>query len=361
MDFIKDKLPFGRGSGDSTGSIINDLKTTIEINPDLLGLSAQMFAQTTATGQKDLVSLFKSLASATRAPPSIPKNGPNNGLTCPITDILNEYTSTPAGNKLFTNESVHSSVEDLLKEWTVYLTSPESAQHIPDTNSSELQDVDFGSDTWNQRNSYSSWDHFFTRQFPKGARLIAEPDNDRVVTAPCEGKMDNFETDITSDTVLTIKGRKYTLAELLGDDGSEEPFVGGSIYQGSTPGYGYHWFHAPISGTITKCVKIPGRIGFLGRQGSDGTGIEPTRALVTIQGGLGSKVDRLICVFSGLMPQNAVEIAVEQGQEVTKGQELGMFHFGGSTYALVVRKSVHIDLDQVGSGLVPVRSALVTV
>ncbi|KAL4959736.1 uncharacterized protein BDV14DRAFT_205408 [Aspergillus stella-maris] len=123
MNFIKDKLPFGSGSKGSTGSILNNLKTTIESNPNLLGLSAQIFAQSTARGQKDLAILLESLASVTKAAPSSPKDKPNDGLTCPITDILNEYTSISAGNKVFTNESVHNFIEDLLKEWTDYLAS----------------------------------------------------------------------------------------------------------------------------------------------------------------------------------------------------------------------------------------------
>ncbi|KAL4959735.1 phosphatidylserine decarboxylase [Aspergillus stella-maris] len=174
--------------------------------------------------------------------------------------------------------------------------------------------------------------------------------------------MDSFETDIKADTVLTIKERKYTLAELFGNDGSEKPFVGGSFYQGSSPRFGYHRWHAPISGTITKSVKIPGRVGSLQMgQGSEGTAIEPTRALIGIQGRAGSKIGSIGCVFSGLMPKNAVEITVKQGEEVKKGQEIGMFHFGGSNYVVVFQQSANVGSGQVNSGQVPVRSALVTI
>ena len=42
------------------------------------------------------------------------------------------------------------------------------------------------------------------------------------------------------------------------------------------------------------------------------------------------------------------EITVKEGQRVEKGDELGMFHFGGSTHLLIFRPEVdiHFDLGQ---------------
>ncbi len=37
------------------------------------------------------------------------------------------------------------------------------------------------------------------------------------------------------------------------------------------------------------------------------------------------------------------EITVKEGQHVRKGDQTGMFHFGGSSHVLLFRKDVNID------------------
>ena len=61
------------------------------------------------------------------------------------------------------------------------------------------------------------------------------------------------------------------------------------------------------------------------------------------------------------------EITVAEGQEIEKGDELGMFHFGGSTHCLVFRPGVELEFDfhNTRPGLdatnIPVRSRLAIV
>ena len=42
------------------------------------------------------------------------------------------------------------------------------------------------------------------------------------------------------------------------------------------------------------------------------------------------------------------EITVKEGQRVEKGDELGMFHFGGSTHLLIFRSEVDIHFGLTG-------------
>lgn len=37
------------------------------------------------------------------------------------------------------------------------------------------------------------------------------------------------------------------------------------------------------------------------------------------------------------------DVTVFEGQHVKKGQELGMFHFGGSTHCLIFRPNVNLE------------------
>lgn len=61
------------------------------------------------------------------------------------------------------------------------------------------------------------------------------------------------------------------------------------------------------------------------------------------------------------------EITAYEGQHVTKGDELGMFHFGGSTHCLLFRPGVNLVFDLHGqkpglkSSNIPVRSQIAVV
>lgn len=72
-------------------------------------------------------------------------------------------------------------------------------------------------------------------------------------------------------------------------------------------------------------------------------------------------------VFVGMAEVSSNEITVYEGQHVEKGEQLGMFHFGGSTHLLIFRPDVELEFDLRGQtpGLettnIPVRSALARV
>lgn len=44
----------------------------------------------------------------------------------------------------------------------------------------------------------------------------------------------------------------------------------------------------------------------------------------------------------GMAEVSSNEITVYEGQHVKKGQEIGMFHFGGSTHCLIFRPGVYV-------------------
>ena len=69
----------------------------------------------------------------------------------------------------------------------------------------------------------------------------------------------------------------------------------------------------------------------------------------------------------GMVEISSCEITVYEGQRVKKGQQLGMFHFGGSTYCLVFRPGVDANFDLrgeepgLGANELPVNSKIATV
>ena len=48
-------------------------------------------------------------------------------------------------------------------------------------------------------------------------------------------------------------------------------------------------------------------------------------------------------VFVGMADISSVEFVVDEGQHVSKGSELGMFHYGGSSHCLVFQKGANVS------------------
>ncbi len=72
-------------------------------------------------------------------------------------------------------------------------------------------------------------------------------------------------------------------------------------------------------------------------------------------------------MFVGMAEVSSNNITAYEGQYVKKGDQLGMFHFGGSTHTLIIRPEVKLDFDLRGqtpslnSKNIPVRAHLATV
>jgi phosphatidylserine decarboxylase len=73
----------------------------------------------------------------------------------------------------------------------------------------------------------------------------------------------------------------------------------------------------------------------------------------------------LVCFLGiGMTEVSTCDITVKEGQHVKKGDEIGMFHYGGSTHCVLFRKGVELDefpdTENVEHN-VPVRSKLAVV
>jgi len=76
----------------------------------------------------------------------------------------------------------------------------------------------------------------------------------------------------------------------------------------------------------------------------------------------------LMCVLAvGMTEVASCDITAHEGQRVRKGDQIGMFHFGGSTHCLMFRAEVKLEFDRHGQkpGLcaknIPVNARIATV
>ena len=57
----------------------------------------------------------------------------------------------------------------------------------------------------------------------------------------------------------------------------------------------------------------------------------------------------LMCVLAvGMAEVSSCQITVYEGQHVRKGDQIGMFHYGGSSHCLLFRPEVKLEFDHHG-------------
>jgi phosphatidylserine decarboxylase len=103
--------------------------------------------------------------------------------------------------------------------------------------------------------TWGSFDAFFTRRLREGARLV-DPDPHAVVS-PADGRIESMSAIEPSGTLL-VKGRPYSVAELVGDAEEARRFVGGAGCVVYLSPRDYHRVHAPVSGAVGRIRSMPG-------------------------------------------------------------------------------------------------------
>ncbi|KAJ7388296.1 hypothetical protein OS493_038665 [Desmophyllum pertusum] len=153
-------------------------------------------------------------------------------------------------------------------------------------------------------------------------------------------------------------------------------FHGGTVYQAFLSATSYHRWHSPVSGTIYKTELVDGSYYSQTHNIQDDPASpnmsQGYLAQVAARGIVYIEADNpdigLMCFVSiGMSEVSSNEITVKEKDKVKKGDQLGMFHFGGSTHCLIFRPEVKIEFDTRGQipGLhthnIPVKAKIATV
>jgi phosphatidylserine decarboxylase len=193
---------------------------------------------------------------------------------------------------------------------------------------------------------FASWNAFFTRQLRPGVRPVAELHDERVIVNACEASPYNLQHDLQLRDNFWMKSQPHSLVDIFTDAHRDlaERFVGGSLYQAYLSSHNYHRWHAPISGTVERAYFVDGTYySTLEAEGEDAAGLNDSqgystavaaRAIVVIAADH-APLGRVACVFVGMAEVSSCVIEALPGQHVRKGDEIGFFQYGGSTYCLL--------------------------
>ncbi|KAF9976322.1 hypothetical protein BGZ73_008752 [Actinomortierella ambigua] len=244
---------------------------------------------------------------------------------------------------------------------------------------------------------YATFNEFFYRKLKPGARPIAEPGNPDVIVSAADCRLSVFET-IERATQIWIKGRKFTLANLLQDAELAAQYEGGSIAIFRLAPQDYHRYHSPVQGRVAQAPVLLGKQYFTvnpmavradinvftenvrkltvidlvqrkDRRGTSSTGSTsyPSASLPREDQQrqqeaeeqnthsfnpndyepASAPFDQCIYVSIGALLVGSIVLtgAGQAGHELHKGDELGYFAYGGSTCLLLFKKGA-VEWDQ---------------
>ncbi|GLA70645.1 hypothetical protein AtubIFM55763_000815 [Aspergillus tubingensis] len=301
----------------------------------------------------------------------------------PINAVLDWPMGTPSGYAAFLDPDVNRMIKKLLNAWGDFLKSPESAKVLDDskygwfgqTAKSDLEEVGnvqktnysfeelYVCDPSAEHHGFNSWDHFFTRLFREGIRPVASPSDDKVIANACESQPYKVAYDVKARDHFWIKSQPYSVYDMVGCDPLAKQFEGGTVYQAFLSALSYHRWHAPVSGKIVKAYVVDGTYyseplfeGIGDPDPSNQHGIDSagevmsqeyltataTRAVIFIECD-NPDIGLMAFLGVGMCEVSTCEITVSEGQHVSKGDQIGMFHFGGSTHCLLFRKGVNVQ------------------
>ncbi|MGX2960552.1 phosphatidylserine decarboxylase [Peribacillus sp. JNUCC 23] len=180
--------------------------------------------------------------------------------------------------------------------------------------------------------TYPTLHDLFTRRLKEGVRVIdSEPNS---VVSPVDGVFEDYGL-ITMNKEIVVKGKTYSIEEMLDDTAVFEKYVGGSFAVLYLSPSHYHRIHAPISGNVTK-RWIKGEKSYpvnrLGMKYGRSPLSKNYRNITEVQHHLA----HVAIVKVGAMFVNSIVISDEANQ-LKKGQEFAYFSFG-STVVLLFEK-----------------------
>jgi len=186
---------------------------------------------------------------------------------------------------------------------------------------------------------YKSFNEFFTREIEDGRRPF--PNNIYELPAPCDGKLSAYP--ITADSLFKIKKSVYDVNGLLQDSELANEFMGGTCLIFRLTPEDYHRYYFIDDGEILSHKRIKGVFHTV-------RSIALSQYKVFIQNAREYTVmqtrhfGKIIQIEIGAMFIGKISNRKTEGA-VARGEEKGMFEFGGSTVMILFKKDA-VSLDE---------------
>jgi len=187
---------------------------------------------------------------------------------------------------------------------------------------------------------YGTFEDFFVRRHAKGSRPIHEPDNTGSAVVVADSRVVAYET-VAETKQLWIKGADFSITNLVMDTLLGAQFDGAAVASFRLSPQDYHRYHSPVKGRVKLFRSMPGdyyqvdaialhsKVDILTRNARDYVVIET------------DEFGDVLFVAIGATEVGTVNMHEKwrkPGTEIQKGEELGIFQFGGSSIIVAFEK-----------------------
>ncbi|MDY6857575.1 MAG: phosphatidylserine decarboxylase [Thermodesulfobacteriota bacterium] len=224
----------------------------------------------------------------------------------------------------------------------------------------------FLGEEWNDyiipEGGFKTFNQFFTRKIKPTARPIFG--DDTILAAPADSLINAINSNLTATTQINTKYEEsLNIRQLLDGSKYTDTFNGGTAISCVLLPTVYHWYHAPVGGTVIESREIPGTSfgmnggfytfvnngNFGGYKASFGVFGIYHRGYYIIET---EKYGLVAMIPVGLDDVNSVNFVPDVSnipennpvKKITKGAPLGYFAYGGSVVILLFEPRVFTGL-----------------
>lgn len=207
--------------------------------------------------------------------------------------------------------------------------------------------------------SYKSLNELFTRKLTKPRELKGDQ---KSLVSPADCRVTNFGK-IENGQILQIKGKSYSVAELLNSDEKATSLEGGDFANLYLSPKDYHRFHSPCDAKVLYALHIPGAlypVNDPALNSIDGLFAKNERVVLALEAEFGVfymvfvgalNVGRIKIEFDQRIQTNADKTRIsayhyEESIYLKKGDEIGRFEMGSSIAVLFGKNQVGFTLTE---------------
>lgn len=190
---------------------------------------------------------------------------------------------------------------------------------------------------------YPSLHEFFIRNLKEGARIIDQhPD---AVVSPVDAVIEDIG-EIEPNRTITVKGKVYSIAEMLGNDNAMARYEQGTYMIFYLSPSHYHRIHSPLSGEVIDQWTLGKKSYPVNKAGLKYGKLPLSKNYRTITE-IKHKAGMAAVIKVGAMFVNSIE-TTHNGEELEKGDQMAYFTFG-STIVMLFEKDTFSLLPNISS------------
>ncbi len=189
-----------------------------------------------------------------------------------------------------------------------------------------------------EKQTYQSFNDFFTRQIIKNKRPISCLSNDLI--APADSKLMVYQ--INDENIIKIKNSSYTITELIADSHLAKEYLNGLCLVFRLGVEDYHHYIFLDNGTCSNSISIKGKLHTVNPIAYNKYRVfkENSREYTILST---ANFGKVIQIEVGAL--NVGKIKNNLVKKFSRGDEKGYFEFGGSTIVILIKDNL-VTIDQ---------------